>query len=165
MCCDCVPTAFFRSHLAVRPRFCSLGRPPGRPGRRFPRPKRLFFRRFSRKGAAHSKIACTGGRHCKNCSFRDIGRSKNRCEHAFDGARCTTSAPMAHWEGLGASPGRPEDPFGRLLAALGPPGASKDRPWGGIWASISRPERVRTCPRNALRRLKRPKIDCSSILT
>ena len=42
----CALAAFFRSNLAVRPRFCSLGRPPGRPERRLSRSKWLFFRWF-----------------------------------------------------------------------------------------------------------------------
>ena len=51
----------------------------------------------------------------------------------------------------------------RLLAALGPPGASPDRPWGSIWASQNRPERVRTRPRNGLGRPNQPKIKFSSM--
>ena len=38
-----------------------------------------------------------------------------------------------------------------------------DRPWDVIWVSKSRPERVRTRPRNGLGRPKWPKIDFSSI--
>ena len=64
---------------------------------------------------------------------------------------------------LGASLGCPGDAFGRLLAALGAPRAPQDRLWGGIWASKSRPERVRTRPRNGLGRPNRPKIDFSTI--
>ena len=63
----------------------------------------------------------------------------------------------------GASAGRPGDAFGCFLAALGLPGASQDRPRGGIWPSISRPKRVWTRPQNGLERPKRPKIDVSSI--
>ena len=64
---------------------------------------------------------------------------------------------------LGASQGRPGDAFGRLLAALGPPGMSQDQLWGGIWVSKNRPEHVRTRPRNGLGRPKRSKIDFSLI--
>ena len=44
----------------------------------------------------------------------------------------------------------PGEAFGRLLAALGSPGAPQDRLWAGIWASKSRPERVWTRLRNGL---------------
>ena len=67
-------------------------------------------------------------------------------------------------EALGASLGRLGDAFGRLLATPGPPGASPDQPWGGIWASKSRPERVWKRPRNDLGRPNRSQIDFSSIL-
>ena len=90
--------------------------------------------------------------------------TKNRSEGAFEAARCTTGARTTHREDLGASSGRPWDAFGRLLAALGSPGAPQDRLWGGIWVSKSHPERDRTRPRNGLGRPKRPKIDFSSIL-
>ena len=65
---------------------------------------------------------------------------------------------------LGVSLGRPGDALGRLLAALGAPGASQDRLWGGMWVSKSRPERIRPRPPNGLGRPKRSKIDLSSIL-
>ena len=64
---------------------------------------------------------------------------------------------------LGASLGRPGDAFGRILAALGAPGAPQDRLWGGIWVSKSRPGRIRTRPRNGLGRPNRPKIEFSSM--
>ena len=66
-------------------------------------------------------------------------------------------------EALGASLGCPGDAFGRLLAALGSPGAPQDRLWGGIWASKSRPERVQMRPQSGLGRPKRPKNDFLSI--
>ena len=65
---------------------------------------------------------------------------------------------------LGASLGCPGDAFGRLLAALGAPRAPQDRLWGGTWVSKSRPEHIRTRPRNGPGRPKRSKIDFSSIL-
>ena len=89
--------------------------------------------------------------------------TKNRSEGAFEAARCSTCAQTVHREGLGTSSGRPGDAFGRLLAALGSPGASQDRLWSGIWVSKSRPEGVRTRPRNGFGRPKSPKIDFSSI--
>ena len=89
--------------------------------------------------------------------------TKKRSKGTFEAAWCTTGARTAHREGLGASSGRPWDAFGRLLAALGSPGAPQDRLWGGIWASKSDPERVRTRPGNGLGHPKRPKIDFSSI--
>ena len=64
---------------------------------------------------------------------------------------------------LGACLGCPGKPFGQLLAALGSPGTAPDRLWGVIWASKSRPERVRTRSGNGLGRPSRPKIDFSSI--
>ena len=65
---------------------------------------------------------------------------------------------------LGASPERPGDAFGRLLAALGAPGMPQDQLEAGIWVSKRRPERVRMRPRKGFGRPKRPKIDFSSIL-
>ena len=67
-------------------------------------------------------------------------------------------------EALGASLGLPGDAFGRLLAALRPPGASLDRSWGVIYVSKSRPERVRRSPQNDFGRPGRHKIDFSSML-
>ena len=61
-------------------------------------------------------------------------------------------------EALGASLGRPGDAYGRLLVALGPPGASPDWPWGGTLASKNCPERVRTRSQNGLGRPNRPLI-------
>ena len=59
--------------------------------------------------------------------------------------------------------GGPGTLFGRLLAALGLPGASQDQPLGDICPSTSRPERVRMRPRNGLERPKRPNIEFWSI--
>ena len=84
--------------------------------------------------------------------------TKNRFEGAFDDARCSTDAGTAHLEGLGMSPGRARDAFGQLLVALGTPGTFQDRLGGGIWASKSRPKRVRTRPRNGLGRPNQPEI-------
>ena len=67
-------------------------------------------------------------------------------------------------EALGASLGLPGDAFGRLLAALRPPGASLDRPWAVIWLSKSRPERVQRSPQNDYGPPGRLKIDFPSIL-
>ena len=61
-------------------------------------------------------------------------------------------------EALGASQGLPGDAFGRVLAALRPPGASLDRSWGVIWMSKSRPERIRRRPQNDFGRPGRLKI-------
>ena len=105
----------------------------------------------------------TGARGTSELSRDKTKATKNRSEGAFEAARCTTGARTAHREDLGASSGRPWDAFGRLLAALGSPGAPQDRLWGGIWASKSHPERVRTRPGNGLGHPKRPKIDFSSI--
>ena len=66
-------------------------------------------------------------------------------------------------EARGAPQSWPGDAFGRLLAALGSPGASPGRLWGATWASLRRPERVRTRPQNGFGRRKRPRIDFSSI--
>ena len=53
---------------------------------------------------------------------------------------------------LGASLGHPGDAFGRLLAALGPPGAPPDRLWAGIWVSKNCSERIwRSKPRSGPR--------------
>ena len=55
--------------------------------------------------------------------------------------------------------GMPRRAFGQLLTALGSSGATQDRLWGSIWASKSRPEHVRTRPRNGFGRPRRPKMD------
>ena len=82
----------------------------------------------------------------------------------FGDANDVTSILGVVPEALGASLGLPGDAFGRLLAALRPPGASLDRPWGVIWVSKSRPERVRRSPQNDFGRPRRRKIDFLSIL-
>ena len=82
----------------------------------------------------------------------------------FGDANDVTSILGVVPEALGASLGLPGDAFGRLLAALRPPGASLDRPWGVIWVSKSRPERVRRSPQNDFGRPRRLKINFSSIL-
>ena len=64
---------------------------------------------------------------------------------------------------LGASLGRPRDPFGRLLAALGTPKVSQDRLGDVNWVSKNRPMRVRVRPRDGLGRPKWPMINFSSI--
>ena len=74
-----------------------------------------------------------------------------------------TSVLVGVPEALRASLRWPGDAFRRLLAALGPSGASPDRLWGVIGASTSRPERVRTRPRNGFGRPNQPKIDFSLI--
>ena len=51
---------------------------------------------------------------------------------------------------LGVSLGRPGDALGRLLAALGAPGASQDRLWGGIWVSKTVPSASGRVPETAL---------------
>ena len=53
----------------------------------------------------------------------------------------------------------PRRAFGQLLTTLGSSGATQDRLWGSIWASKSRPEHVRTRPRNGFGRPRRPKMD------
>ena len=110
------------------------------------RRSRAFDANFVR---TQQNIVKTDTRSTSELSRGKTTETKNRSDGAFDGAQCTIGAWTAHREGLGASPRRPGDAFGRLLAALGPPGASQDRPWGGIWTSQSRPERVRTRPRNS----------------
>ena len=95
------------------------------------------------------------------------GKSKNGTKFAPRAFRqaclpiaCEKPVPRA----LGASLGRPGSAFGRLLGTLGLPGASPDWPWGIIWGSKSRLERVRTRPRNDFGRPNQPKIDFSLIL-
>ena len=105
----------------------------------------------------------TGTRGTSELSRDKTKATENRSEGTFEAARCSVGARTVHWEGLGASSGRPGDPFGRLLAALGSPGLPQDRLGGGIWVSNGRPERVRTRPRNGLGLPKRLKIDFSSI--
>ena len=86
---------------------------------------------------------------------RDDAKSMKNCsESSFDGARCSQRAWALLLGGPGASSGRPEDAFGRLLAALAPPGAPQDRPLGGVRSSTSCPQRVRMRPRNGLERSK-----------
>ena len=82
----------------------------------------------------------------------------------FGDANAVTSILGVVPEALGASLGLPGHAFGKLLAALRPPGASLDQPWGVIWVSKSRPERVRRSLQNDFGRPGRLKIDCSSIL-
>ena len=82
----------------------------------------------------------------------------------FGDANDVTSILGVVPKALGASLGLPGDAFGRLLAALRPPGASLDRPWGVIWVSKSRPERVRRRPQNDFGRPGRRKIDFLLIL-
>ena len=65
---------------------------------------------------------------------------------------------------LGASPKRPEAAIGRFLAALDAPGVPQDRLWGGTWGFKGRPRQVWTRSCNGLGRLRRPKIDFSSML-
>ena len=68
-------------------------------------------------------------------------------------------SPRGSWSVSGAA----WDAFGRLLATLGPPGASPDRAWGASWTSTSRPERVRPRPGNDFGPPNQPNIDFSSI--
>ena len=82
----------------------------------------------------------------------------------FGDANDVTNILGAVPEALGASLGLPGDAFGRLLAALRPPGASLDRSWDVTWLSKSRPERFRRSPQNDLGRPERHKIDFLSIL-
>ncbi len=130
-----------------------------------------FFERFRHARAlaadgapGQQNIVKTGTRSTSELSRGKTKATKTRSEGTFDGAWCTTGAQTAHPEALGASLGRPGGTFGRLLDALGLPGASPDWPWGGIWASKSRPKRIWTRPRNGLERPNWPKIDFSSIL-
>ena len=60
--------------------------------------------------------------------------------------RRSDSASGGSWSVSGV----PGEAFGRLRAALGSPRAPQDWLWAGIWASKSRPEGVRTRPRNGL---------------
>ena len=53
-------------------------------------------------------------------------------------------------EALGASLGHPGNAFGRLLAALGVPGAPQDRLWGVIWVSKAVPTASGCVPETAL---------------
>ena len=111
--------------------------------------------------------------HCKNWYAEHIGafaRQAKSDPYVIDPrARSTAlSAPQA----LGRLTGRVLECLqggpGSLLDGsqplLTPPGASQDQPWGVIWASIRRPERVRTLPRNGRGRPRQPQIDFSLIL-
>ena len=105
----------------------------------------------------------TGTRATSELSRDDAKSMKNRSASAFDGARCFKRGQTLLRGGPGASAERSRDAFGRILAALGSPGAPQDRPLGGIWPSTSRPERVPACPRNGLERPKPPESDFSTI--
>ena len=105
----------------------------------------------------------TGTRATSELSRDDAKSMKNHSASAFDGARCSKRARTLLRGGPGASARRPGDAFGRLLAALGSPGAPQDRPLGGIWPSTSRPERVPARPRNGFERPKPSESDFSTI--
>ena len=136
-----------------------LGRPgsilarPAAPGPDFRSSQASIFELF--------RSSCAFGVHFvrnvqsigRSCIFhtselpRDNTKStKSRTASMFDGVRCSERARTLLQAGPGASRRRPMVAFGRLLGVLGPPKASQDRPWGGLWASANRPERVWTCP-------------------
>ena len=101
-------------------------------------------------------------------SFRMLTENRSKINPqalptAFGDTNGVASVLGAVLEALGAPLGCPGDAFGRLLAALGLPGAAQDQLWGDIWASKSCPERVRTRPRSGPGRPKRLKMGFSSI--
>ena len=94
----CALAAFFRSNLAVRPRFCPLGRPPGRPGHRFSRPKQVPSRQFHVWTAARSEQRPTCIKHRKNCvetHTRPIARYSDIAEKSMPRHLKTESLQVA----------------------------------------------------------------------
>ena len=87
---------------------------------------------------------------------------KSRSASVFDSAWCTECAQPLLRGRLEASWGCPGEPFGRFLAALGPPRAPQDRSQGHFFvpkAVLSAPRRVsettwgaQNCPKSILRR-------------
>ena len=130
----------------------------------------LIFELFRRSRAfglnfvpSQQNTVKTGTRSTSELSRDKTKTAKNRSAGPSDLACRATCSPMSFRTGSGASQDRPGDAFGRLLAALGSPGASQDRPWSDFWTSERRPERVPTRPRRSLDRPKPPKSDFSSI--
>ena len=166
---------------ALRTRFSARsGRPGagfGRSGRSFRGRNSAIFEHFrSARTCCAYFVRCprntikTDAKRTSVLSRDDTKTSKNRSASAFDGARCSKHAWTVLRAGLRASAGRPGDAFDRLLLAPGPSRTPQDRPWGGLWASKSCPERVRTSPKrvrtrpwNGFGRPKWPGIDFSSI--
>ena len=72
-----------------------------------------------------------------------FGDANGACERLGNGPRGSCSVSGA--------------PRGSFWSAPGLLGASPDRPWGSIWASKRRPERIRPHPRNGLGRPNRPR--------
>ena len=102
---------------------------------------------------------CVGARILSfELSRGEAKTSKNRYASAFDSVVCAEHAQPRPRDRLQAFWERPERAFGRLPAVSGSPGASQDWPWSVVWASTSRPERVRTRSRNGLGRPNRPLI-------
>ena len=147
-----------------------LGRPDA-PGLDFAgRNASIFARcRCARVCCAHF-VRCqqntikTDAKRTSELARDDAKTTKNRSTGVFDSARCTKRAHAMLRGRLGASWDRPGKALGRFRTDLGSPGASQDRPQGGIWMPQSRPERIRTHPRNSPGHPERRKIDFPSIL-
>ena len=146
---------------------------PGIPRGSILEPGTAVFSRFFHAASAPCAKRLTSQKHYKNQYETHFGASAHRpkidqksIRQRFRLRLATRMALRASWELSRDSwsvSGQPGDAFGQSLAALGPPGASPDRPWGGTWACKSRPEGVQTRPRNRLGRPNRPKIDFDSI--
>ena len=123
----------------------------------------MFFRSFSmprafdtpnaqhrqNTGRSDTKRTSELPRFARKCSKIDPGALPIAFGDANGARERLGSGPRASWSVSGA-------PRGSFWSAPGLLGASPDRPWGSIWASKRRPERIRTHPRNGLSRPNRP---------
>ena len=150
----------------------SILRRPDTPGVDFRGRNGLIFELFRRSRAfglnfvpGQQNTVKTGTRSTSELSRDKTKAAKNRSAGPSDLACRATCSPTSFRTSSGACQDRPGDAFGGLLAALGSPGASQDRPWSDFWTSERRPERVPTRPRRSLDRPKPPKTDFPSIWT
>ena len=141
----------------------------GRPRLLFSSPEQQFFRRFSvrrtfgaqniqhQKNTVKTNTKCTS--ELPRIDRKSLqNRSGSACDCVWRRERpCERleSCPGGTW----SVSGMPRRAFEQLLTVFGSSGATQDRLWGSIWVSKSRPEHVRTRPRNGFGRPRRPKMD------
>ena len=136
--------------------FGSLGLPPGRPGPRFSKPKRMVFQWFSVRRSVQREHRPTSIKYCKNqyeTHFGHIAQHTKNKQKTIVGRPEHRSARQTALAGvlgrLGNAPERPRSVHGapreRLGASRERPGASREHPRSVPGAS---PERPRSDPRH-----------------